>query len=88
MDDAVAEHTEYDSDTECINWTGPMHRTGRFPVLDPDGDYFAVRPYLYRHLPGAKRPGYTTVWASSCGNRRCVSFLHAEIHGYWPKQRD
>lgn len=88
VDEDIAALTEYDAATECILWRGPMHATGRYPVLDPDGDYFAVKTYLFRGLPGAKRPGCITVWASTCGDRRCVSFVHAEVRSYHPKRRD
>ncbi len=87
LDDAIAEHVEYKADTECLTWTGAMHRTGRFPVVNSDRDYVSVRAHLFAVLPGARRPGFTTVWASSCGDRRCVAFLHAEVRSYHPKRR-
>ncbi len=87
MDEDMAAFTEYDPETECLLWSGPMHPRGRYPVLDVE-DPFSVKAYLFRGLPGAKRRDCITVWASTCGNRRCVSFLHAEVHSYHPKQRD
>lgn len=58
------------------------------PVLDPDGDYFSIPADLFRRLPRAKRPGYLTVWASSCGDRWRVAIPHAELRSYHPKHRD
>ncbi len=87
VDEDIARYTEYDPDTECLRWNGAMHATGRFPVLDPEGDYFAVRNYLFSGLPGARRPGYITVWEATCGARRCVAFLHAQVRAYRPKER-
>jgi len=86
VDDEIAALTEYDPETECLIWTGPMHRTGRYPILDHE-DPFAVKTYLFRGLPGAKRRDCITVWSSTCGDRRCVSWLHAYVHSYAPKHR-
>ncbi len=82
VDAAIAEHVEYDVGTECLLWTGALHPTGRFPVLDPGG--VSLPAYLFRGLPGARRPGFTTLWGSTCGNGRCLSWLHAEVRGYHP----
>jgi len=81
VEDRIVEHVEYDAETCCWLWTGPMSSSG-YPALKIEGRKELLRPLMYREAFGEPPPSKHTSRPQirmTCKQKTCICPEHMVV---------